>query len=283
MKKTGKIIAVVLVVALAVTALAIFAACGEKYTGECHYSNQWATYGVKVDVTVKGDIVSGVRLYTDAETEWVRTSASWKENDHEGDLGFEKAEAGYANWINTKIVGQDVATILSWSADATLADQTVGASSPKLAGATQSSARIIAAVQNALEQIPGITKVVGEYSYATQWATYGAKVSVYLRDGKILAVKLHENCATDDWVRTSASWQKDQHEGDLGFAEAEAAYAGWIKSTFVGKTAAEVSTYVATRDGENYTFSGVDKLAGASQSAGRIINAVKDALSKLAA
>ena len=291
MKKTSKIVAVVVSALLVVAALFVFAACGTKYTGEAKYENAWVKgtyYGAKVDVTVNGDTITAIKLYTDEETGWTRTSGSWKENDHPGDLGFDKAEAAYDSWLDETFVGKDIAEVLSWSASATQKDQTVGAGVPKIAGATQSSARIICAVQNALEQIEGITKVTGEYNYENAWSAgsyYGAKVDVYLRDGSILAVKLYQDDETG-WTRTSEGWKEGQNTGDLGFAKAEAAYAQWMKNAFVGKTPAEVNAYTANMDLTAHTQSVTPasaNLAGATQSAVRIIKAVQYALTKLPA
>ena len=128
---------------------------GITVTGECSYPNAWnpsASYGVKVDVTVKDGVITGVKLYTDEETGWTRTSGSWRPEQNPGDLGFEAAEAAYEGWIKANIVGQTVAAAKAWVASATQEGQTV-TSGPKLAGATQSSARIIVAVQNALAKL----------------------------------------------------------------------------------------------------------------------------------
>ena len=284
MKKTSKILAVVLVAALAVATLVVFAACGgQTYTGECKYENAWnkgSYYGVKVDVTVKGETITAVKLYADADTGWTRTSGNWKEDQNPGDLGYEKTEAAYEGWIEENLVGANVYDVLGWSATATEKGQTVGAGVPHIAGATQSSARIIVAVQNALEKIEGLEKRVGEYKYENTWTPgsyYGAKVNVYLKDGKIVAVKLLEDKETG-WTRTSGGWKEGEHEGDLGFAKAEAAYAQYIKDTFVGKTVEEVNAYEASKEG--WTISDSAKLAGATQSAVRIVLAVQNALSE---
>lgn len=157
-----KVLVIALAVILVVSAVCVLAACdnGEVYEGECHYENKWSTatpkpiYGVKVDVTVKNGIIKSVKLYTDEETGWDRTSEGWTENQNPGDLGHDKAEAAYTKWINDNIVGQTVETVKGWTATATEEGQSVGADTPKITGATQSTARIIVAVQNALSKIP---------------------------------------------------------------------------------------------------------------------------------
>ena len=300
MKKTSKILAVVLVAALAVATLCVLAACGgETYTGECKYENTWnkgSYYGAKVDVTVKGEYITKVKLYSEQETGWTRTSAGqtgenakWTATDHD------ETEAAYTSWIKQNIVGQTVATVLGWSANASEKGQTISGEAPNIertAGATsqQSAARIICAVQNALEKIEGISKYTGEAKYENSWtpgAYYGAKVDVYMQEGKIIAVKLYEEKETG-WTRTSAGQTQEGAKWTPAHHDAtEAAYASWIKSKFVGKTAAEVNAYVATCTqaeqsvGEGLTI----QITGgtAKQSAARIICAVKDALSKIGA
>ena len=156
----------ILVIALAVVmtfSIVAFAACAQPttVTGKCHYTTQWGAYGAMVDVTVKGDKIVAVKLYTDAEAaaadaNWAeahRTTASWKEGAHEGDLGFAATEAAYEKWINDTFVGKTVAEVNAYVASATAEGQSVGTASANLAGATQSSARIIVAVKDALSKL----------------------------------------------------------------------------------------------------------------------------------
>ncbi len=160
----------VLVIALAVVmtlAVVAFAACAteQTVTGKCYYTAQgtgWsASYGCMVDVTVKGDVITAVKLYTDAEAaaadstwgEAHRTTTSWQENQNAGDLGYAKAEAAYAAWIEDTFVGKTVAEVNAYVASATADGQSVTTAGVALAGATQSSARIIVAVQDALSKL----------------------------------------------------------------------------------------------------------------------------------
>ncbi len=150
-----KILVIALAIVLTLGVLA-FAACEEPQTvtGECKYENAWvegAYYGAKVDVTVKGNTITAVKLYTDAETGWTRTTNSWTAEG--GGLGYEATEAAYENWLTKTFVGKTVAEVNAYVATATQAEQSVGTDSAKLEGATQSSARIICAVQNALSKL----------------------------------------------------------------------------------------------------------------------------------
>ena len=279
MKKTSKILAVVLVVALAIATLAIFAACGESgtVTGDCHYTNYGHEYGAKVDVTVSGGKITAVKLYTDEESGYVRTSSGWTTPG----IGHDAAEAAYEGWINENIVGQKVATVLGWEAMADSGAQTVGEGVPVITGATQSSARIIVAVQNALCELKSVSKVTGEAKYDSWGHTYGAKVDVIVMNNKIVNVRLYTDKETG-WVRTSGTWTEGQNDGDLGFTKTEAAYAGYLVKDIVGQKVKTVMSWeaTATADGQS-VGEDVPHIAGATQSSARIIVAIQNALEKL--
>ena len=157
------VIALAVVMALAVVA---FVACEQPQTvtGKCYYTAQgtgWsASYGSMVDVTVKGYVITAVKLYTDkeaaaADSTWGdahRTTPSWKPS--EGQLGYAATEAAYATWIEDTFVGKTVAEVNAYVASATADGQTVSTEGINLKGATQSAARVIVAVQNALSKLP---------------------------------------------------------------------------------------------------------------------------------
>ena len=144
----------ILVIALAVVMMvSVFAltACAQPQTvtGECHYVAYGHDYGCKVDVTVKGDIITDVKLYTDEETGWTRTSAN---NADRGWTGFETVEAAYEEYLN-KFIGQKVADVQAIVATATADGQSVTTEGWSITGGTQSAARIIVAIQNALSKL----------------------------------------------------------------------------------------------------------------------------------
>ena len=153
------VIALAVVMALAVVA---FVACEQPQTvtGKCHYSSQWGAYGAMVDVTVKGDVITAVKLYTDkeaaaADSTWGeahRTTPSWTAAN--GQLGFAAAEAAYEEWLADVFVGKTVAEVNAYEASATADGQSVTTEGINLEGATQSAARIIVAVQDALSKLP---------------------------------------------------------------------------------------------------------------------------------
>ena len=163
MKKTSKIVALVLCLALVVTAtVVVLTACspsGHTYTGDCHYDATYGEnttrYGVKVDVSVDDEgKISAVKLYTDEKSGYVRTTKSWEANTETGALGYAAAEAAYPQWLKDTFVGKTVAEINAYVATANAEDEPkVDTESAKLVGATQSSARIIVAVKDALSNL----------------------------------------------------------------------------------------------------------------------------------
>ncbi len=148
----------ILVLALAVVmvlGVVAFAACAQPQTvvGECHYENAWSPdaphYGVKVEVVVKGNTIVSVSL---VDCDYVRTSGTWTEGQNEGDLGYDKTEAAYDDYLK-QFVGKTVDQVKAYVATATKDGQSVGEGAPYIAGATQSSARIIVAIQDALSKL----------------------------------------------------------------------------------------------------------------------------------
>lgn len=137
---------------------------GVTVTGEVSFVNPFdanLTYGAKVDVTVKDGVITCVRLYTEEETNWVRTSQN---NVDENWQIHDEVEAAYDSWIQAEIVGKTVDEVMSWVAVANtngqyvLADEDGNFYGPVLtlttgATAMQSSARIIVAIQNALREL----------------------------------------------------------------------------------------------------------------------------------
>ena len=144
----------ILVLALAVVmvlGVVAFAACAQPQTvtGECKYESYGHTYGAKVDVTVLNGVITSVKLYTDEETGWVRTSAN---NPDYGWTSYETVEAAYEAYLKG-FVGKSVEEVKGYVATATAEAQTVGEGVPSITGGTQSAARIIVAIQDALSKL----------------------------------------------------------------------------------------------------------------------------------
>ncbi len=152
-----KLIVIALAVVMALSVVA-FAACdaGETVTGEYSYDNTWTPgqkYGCKVQVTVKGGVITKVVVESDTET-YYNVSSGWDSKQ---------------TWLDGKdalinsLVGQSVEDInkiqvATNSAEGAPIGQPTGitgapAGVKLVAGATQSSGRLILAVQNALSKL----------------------------------------------------------------------------------------------------------------------------------
>lgn len=149
MKKFSKIVMGVVAVSAIAAAAFGFAGCGESaktYEGEYHYANAWNAeapdYGVKVKVTVDGDKITKVEI---VESKYVQVTATWDDKQTYID--------GEANLLKA-YEGKTVAEVKGYTASISgVSEATVNAVSEKsvlLTGATQSSARLLLAVQNAL-------------------------------------------------------------------------------------------------------------------------------------
>ncbi len=145
-----KILVIALTVIMVVSAFALTAcAQPQTVTGECSYESYGTKYGCKVDVTVQNGIITAVKLYTDEETGWVRTTAPYGNWSQEQ---FDAAEGAYAEYLD-KFVGMTVEQANAIVATATAEGQSVETEGWAIAGATVSSARIIVAIQNALSKL----------------------------------------------------------------------------------------------------------------------------------
>ncbi len=118
----------------------------------------------------------------------------------------------------------------------------------------------------------GAKDYAGEYSYENPWAAgsyYGVKVTVTVNGDKIEKVAIAES----DWTQCSEGW-----EDKAIYLDAEADF---LKA-FEGKTVAEVKAYVVetAESGQpnTVTAEGLDVIEGATQSCGRLILAVQNAL-----
>lgn len=152
------VLALAIVMALSVVALV---ACGKEETvkGEYSYNALNSTtnkYGCKVTVTVKDGVIKDVKVDADTET-FYNLTASWKDKS--------KWETGNAGMIS-KLIGMKVEDVKKITVSTQAADdaehyapkgQPTGITgAPEgltVTGATQSSGRLILAVQNALEKL----------------------------------------------------------------------------------------------------------------------------------
>lgn len=144
-----KFLVMALVVVMALSVIA-FAACEQPqtYTGEYGYENYGTKYGFKVNVTVSGDKITKVEIL---ESEYAETTSAEHWN-----------QEGVDNWNNNKatflknfegMTVEKVNAIVATVKDENGAEATKVDGITHVTGATQSSARLVLAVQNALSKI----------------------------------------------------------------------------------------------------------------------------------
>lgn len=129
----------------------------------------------------------------------------------------------------------------------------------------------------------------GEYKYDNAWTpgkTYGVKVKVEVKGDKITNVTYEAD--TEYYTNVSNGW--DASEGSLGADETNKRIPNYIKETFVGKTVAEVKALkVATAangeplvvKGDKQTLDSAYILSGATQTSGRFVLAIQNALNDI--
>lgn len=159
-----KLLVIALAVILVVSAVCVLAACGGEQVGEGEYSyaNAWTpeeSYGCKVKVTVKGGVITKIEVTPDTKT-YYNLSSGW-ENKANWENG---GQAMIDSFVGLKV--KDVNNIVvKCDTETNTEAHTVkgqpqaggisGASSglKVVTGATQSSGRLILAVQNALSNL----------------------------------------------------------------------------------------------------------------------------------
>ena len=295
------------------------------------YAN-WSTskthqYGCKVVVAIQGGVITNVSVLEDTD-EYYNVSAGWT-SAYGSEYGVDTE--GKTNW---RLHGQEMAdSFVGLTTDEVLKIKVYVASDnytrgdviPKgqpltvagietikylpeqvkavigqygnfgfNAGATQSSARLVLAIQDAILKSKGldsnpncvefdiaklldeIVTLEGEYCYENAWTPgqyYGAKVKVTLTNGVISAISIEKD--TDNYYNLSAGWKDKQLWIDGGDA---------MVQSFVGLTPDEVMaiTVDCAANGQPNSISGAPAglkvVAGATQSSGRLILAVQNAL-----
>ena len=145
-----KKILVLMLAFVMVFAVCSLTACGEEvtYNGEYKYENAWVPgnyYGVQVEVTVKGDKVKSVVVTSENTDSYTNLSASWTDKA----LWEEGEEAFLASFV-----GMTVDAVNALVVDcATTGQPNTVTGMEYVTGATQSSGRVILAIQNALSAI----------------------------------------------------------------------------------------------------------------------------------
>ena len=231
------------------------------YEGEYGYTAWGTSYGIKVNVVVKDDVVVSVEV---ADSDYVEVTDSWDNKNIwiDGLNGLLSAYSG-------KTVGEILsATVVT---DDTGVPGSVSDSSLMISGATQGSGRLLLAVQNALTNA-GYSVYEGEYGYTAWGTSYGIKVNVVVKDDVVVSVEV----ADSDYVEVTDSWDNKNIwiDGLNG-----------LLSAYSGKTVGEILSATVATDDTGVPGSVSDSslmISGATQGSGRLLLAVQNALQKIA-
>lgn len=156
MKKLVKVLALTALSAVVCLGVLVFAACsnGTTYQGEYHYPSYGYEYGIAVNVTVEDGKITKVEK---ADSDYVECSAAQTGENAKW------TEAHVKNWndnldaLLAKYVGKTVEEVKALTATIKGVEEatknTVSDSNLVIADATQGSARVLKAIQNALSKI----------------------------------------------------------------------------------------------------------------------------------
>lgn len=186
-----KALVIVLVLVMALSVVGLVSCSGKTYEGEYKYENPWAPghyYGAKVNVTIQGNVITNVELFKDSETGWVNLSPNWTFDPYAGATAEAAYDAeGKTSWrkygqaMVESFVGLTVEEVLGIKVYVDKNGQPYTAEDysvetikyvpeqlaivmnghgdfAKGAGATQSSGRVILAVQDAILKSQGKTE-----------------------------------------------------------------------------------------------------------------------------
>lgn len=264
MKKVTKLVAgVVLAASVAATAGAL-TGCGpstETYTGSEVTNYRGTNISIGVDVTVTDGEITAITI---ADSSVVATGDKWA-------TPFNDGKEALVNSLIGKTVDEVKALTTTYNSKENSLETVA-------TGATVSSNVFVKAVQNALNNTQVVT---GEYSYENSWTPgnyYGIKVMVEVKDGKI--VEVSTMAIPDNWTNVTASWDTDGSKA-AGVAE-------YLKK-YEGKTVDEVMAIKVSKneagqpntDEAGQASQGDLIYSGATQTSGRIILAVQDALADI--
>ena len=280
MKKTGKIAKIAASVCLAGAVCAGCAALSgcawttQTAEGEYHYTNYGVEYGVKVSVEVQNDEKGErIRKVTIIDSDYTQLSDpnadyGWTDEDRQVYIDGEQA-------LLDTYRGKDVVEVLSMNVNTDAIGQPTSAdSSVTISGATQSSGRLLLAVQDALCNY-GYSILYGQYHYPNAWAPtaphYGIKVKLVMKGNVIKRVLI----ADSDFVSVTDSWE-DKAIWNDGIDELLASYVGLTKTEVMHMS-------VATSEGgqPESVSDGAPVITGATQGSGRLLLAIQNALDHL--
>jgi hypothetical protein len=295
MKKSVKALVGVVMAASIVASAAALSACSSSTTvsGEYHYY-YYSEYGFKVNVTVessdKGDRIKSVEI---ADSDYVSGSAM-DAGDGKTYLdiwngGADDVIAAYRGAYVADILAKEVATENKIPYSVSDSEFVNFGNDYIVTGATQSSARLMLAVQDALSNLDGYKVVEGEYHYENAYggSEYGIKVRVVTKNDTILKVTKLSSDYVDATSKEYGYTNYDSWANGLSglLAKYEGKTVAEIKAITVvtdAETVGSAETYFSSVKGQPSSVSDSNYIiTGATQGSGRLMLAVQDALSKL--
>ena len=266
-----------LIATVLVFSLVCLVACNDpvELKGEYRYKlrDNGPYYGVKVTVVMQKDRIQQVIVHEETEilinTDSVKEQTYWT---NESDDFLQQFVGKTATEIG------EIKVVCSYKGEPREIE-----GMQYLQEIVRPCAHVILAVQDALDvvnvEIPtGPVVYNGEYKYESAWvpgAFYGVKVDVTVVGDVIESVVVtSEN--TDTYTNLSGNWTDKEiwEEGEAYFL-----------ASFAGMTVAEVNALevACAESGQPNTVTGMEFVTGATQSSGRVILAIQDALSKIPA
>ena len=244
--------------------------------GYYQYANPWSSaskhYGVKVSVEVqtdeKGDRIRKVSIIDDGEYVQLSDSngSTWTDANRQVYIdGLQDLLNSYRGMYVTDVLAMKVTT------DANRQPTALPSGAPAISGATQSSGRILLAVQDALCNF-GYSVCEGSYHYPNAWDAsaphYGIAVRLVMKGNVVKKV----TTINSGYTEVSDGWE-DKNVWNDGFAALLSGYEGKTKSQILDMTAT-----VSSGGQPEALSAGVPVITGATQGSGRLLLAVQNAL-----
>ena len=236
--------------------------------GEYKYENPWSAgsyYGVKVSVEVQTDENGDrIRSVTIEDSDYTQASEGWEGRDN-----YLENEQTLLNAYRGKYVADVLA--MKVTTDYQGQPSEVSDDSVLITDATQSSGRLLLAVQDALCNF-GYSVFEGEYHYPNAWddtaPDYGIRVRVVMKGNVVRKVAV----ISSGYTEVSSGWDgKDTWTNNLE----------GLLSSYVGKTKTQILDQTVTVSSGGQPDSVSDDsyvITGATQGSGRLLLAVQNAL-----
>ena len=174
--------------------------------GVYHYTNYGVDYGVKVNVEVqtdeKGDRIRQVTIVDSDYTQLseARPDYGWTDENRQNYIDNEQALLdSYRGLYVANVLAMEVGTAANGEPTSVPGD------APLITGATQSSGRLLLAVQDALCNF-GYSIFEGEYHYPNAWDSsaphYGIRVRLVMKGNVVQKVAV----LNSDYTEVSSGW-----------------------------------------------------------------------------